>query len=331
MRRKSKLKAASRKPARSKQPVSRKPRARRTRVQSHKRNRPGTKKAARRATTGKRPRLLRVPIQKARKVPAQAKRTAARASAAKRIPVALQLYSVREECKKDLAGVLKAVAWMGYAGVEFAGYYDWTAMELRHLLDDLGLRVAGSHLKLEQLLGDEFKKTVEFNRILENRFLIVPGLAKERTATKAAWLESARLLNEISGKLKPLGMVTGYHNHHTEFTPLEGELPWDLIFGHTIQDVVMQVDTGNALFGGADVVPFVQKYPGRARTVHLKEHSKTNPKAIIGEGDVDWKTCFKLCEGVGATEWYIVEQESYAHPPLECVALCLQKLRAMGK
>ena len=248
-----------------------------------------------------------------------------------KIPVALQLYSVREDCKKDLPGVLKAVAKMGYAGVEFAGYYERSAKDLRKLLDENGLRCAGTHIKLETLLGDELQKSVAFNRELGNRFLIVPGLAKERTATQAAWRETAQVFNAVAAKLKPEGLRTGYHNHHTEFTPLEGALPWDLFFSNTSSDVVMQVDTGNALHGGADVVPFVSKYPGRAQTVHLKEYSKTNNKALIGEGDVDWKKCFQLCEDVGATEWYIVEQESYAHPPLECVDLCLKKLRAMGK
>jgi sugar phosphate isomerase/epimerase len=65
--------------------------------------------------------------------------------------------------------------------------------------------------------------------------------------------------------------------------------------------------------------------------VHLKEYSATNPEALIGEGDVDWQQVFELCESVGGTEWYIVEQESYPYPPLECVERCLQALKEMGK
>jgi len=93
----------------------------------------------------------------------------------------------------------------------------------------------------------------------------------------------------------------------------------------------MQLDTGNALHAGTDVTPFVERYPGRATTVHLKEFSASNEKALIGEGDVDWSRMFELCESVGATEWYIVEQESYAYEPLKCVELCLKNLREMGK
>lgn len=248
-----------------------------------------------------------------------------------RIPLALQLYSVRKDCENDLPGTLEAVAKMGYEGVEFAGYYGRDAATLRALLDDLGLKVAGSHIGLDTLLGDRLEETVEFNRVLGNRFLIVPGLAESRRSSRAAWQETARLMNEIAARVKPHGMKTGYHNHHIEFQPMDGELPWDTFFGNTDKDVVMQFDTGNALHGGADTPPFLQRYPGRALTVHLKEYSKTNDKALIGEGDVPWNTVFDLCETIGGTEWYIVEQESYAFPPLECVDRCLQNLKAMGK
>lgn len=248
-----------------------------------------------------------------------------------RIPLALQLYSVRKDCENDLPGTLEAVAKMGYEGVEFAGYYGRDAATLRALLHDLGLKVAGSHIGLDTLLGDRLEETVEFNRVLGNRFLIVPGLAESRRSSRAAWQETARLMNEIAARVKPHGMKTGYHNHHIEFQPMDGELPWDTFFGNTDKDVVMQFDTGNALHGGADTPPFLQRYPGRALTVHLKEYSKTNDKALIGEGDVPWNTVFDLCETIGGTEWYIVEQESYAFPPLECVDRCLQNLKAMGK
>ncbi len=248
-----------------------------------------------------------------------------------RIPIALQLYSVREDCEKDFPNTLKAVAKMGYEGVDFAGYYGYEAKEIRKMLDDLGLKVAGAHIGLETLLGDEFKKTVEFHKIIDNKFLIAPGLAESRRNSKAAWLDTAKVFNGIAAKLKPEGMFTGYHNHSVEFTPMEGEMPWDLLFGNTVPEVVMQIDTGNSLHGGADSVPYLEKYPGRALTVHLKAFAKDNDKALIGEDEVRWNDVFRLCETTGKTQWYIVEQESYAYPPLECVDKCLQNLKKMGK
>lgn len=248
-----------------------------------------------------------------------------------RIPIVLQLYSVREDCARDLPGVLSAVAKMGYEGVEFAGYYNYDAPALKKMLDDLGLKVAGAHVRLDTLLGPELERSVAFHRALGNRFLIVPGFPPDRRSSRAAWLETARLMNEIAERLRPYGMRTGYHNHHIEFQPMEGELPWDTFFGNTNPEVVMQFDTGNALHGGGDAPTFLKRYPGRATTVHLKEYSKTNDKALIGEGDVPWDEVFRLCEGEGGTEWYIVEQESYAYPPLACVERCLQNLKKMGK
>ena len=93
----------------------------------------------------------------------------------------------------------------------------------------------------------------------------------------------------------------------------------------------MQLDTGNMYHGGAEPVGFLAKYPGRSQLVHLKEYSSSNDQALIGEGEVEWARVFEICESSGSTEWYIVEQESYAHPPLECVERCLRNLQQMGK
>jgi sugar phosphate isomerase/epimerase len=247
------------------------------------------------------------------------------------IPIALQLYSVRDEAARDLDGVLRAVAAMGYTGVEFAGYYGHDARRIRAMLDQYGLQVAGAHVGLDTLLGDELERSVEFHQILGNRYLIVPGLAEARRNSRAAWLQTASLMNDIAERLAPHGMQTGYHNHAVEFVPLDGELPWDTFFGATRQDVIMQFDVGNALHGGGQAAPYLRRYPGRAITVHVKEYAADNDRALIGEGDVDWAEIFGLCETIGNTAWYIVEQESYAYPPLECVDRCLQNLRAMGK
>jgi sugar phosphate isomerase/epimerase len=247
------------------------------------------------------------------------------------IPIGLQLYSVREDAAKDLPGVLSAVGRMGYAGVEFAGYYGHSAADIRKKLDDNGLKCCGGHLGLNTMMGEELSRTIEFQQTLGNKFLIVPGLPQERNCSKAAWLETAAIMNRIADQLEPHGMRTGYHNHHTEFTEMEGELPWDIFFGNTDNRVVMQFDTGNAMHGGAEAGPFLRRYPGRAATVHLKEFSTTNNSALIGEGDVKWSEIFELCETVGKTEWYIVEQESYAFAPLECVDRCLKNLKQMGK
>ena len=234
--------------------------------------------------------------------------------------IALQLYSVRGDCAKDLPGTLRSVAEMGYDGVEFAGYHGRSARDLRSMLDDLGLEVAGTHVGIETLQGDSLRDSIEFNRILGNKYLVVPALPDEMKSSKEAWLRAAQQLNGIADKLRPEGLRVGYHNHMIEFQPVDGELPWDIVFSVTKKDVVMQFDVGNAMAGGVtpkQVSEIFKRYPQRATTVHLKEYSKEGG-ALIGEGEVEWREFIALCEKYGGTEWYIVEQEQYPLEPIEC-------------
>jgi len=245
------------------------------------------------------------------------------------IPLAVQLYSIREDCARDLAGTLAGVAKMGYDGVEFAGFYDHSATDVRRMLDDNGLRCAGSHTPIAHLQGDPLAATIDFNRAIGNPYLIVPGLPEDCTASLDAWKKTAGIFNTIAGQLEPEGMQTGYHNHFKEFTLVDGEYPWDAFFGNTDPRVIMQLDTGNARVAGVDVAPFIERYPGRATTVHLKEWTDAPEGAVIGEGKIDWQTILGLCESLGATEWYIVEQEHYPYPPIESVERCLRNVRSM--
>jgi sugar phosphate isomerase/epimerase len=248
----------------------------------------------------------------------------------KKIPIGLQLYSVRDACAKDLPGTLDAVAKMGYQGVEFAGYYDRKAEELRKMLDDRKLKCCGTHTALSTLTGDALKPTAEFNQILGNKFLIVPSLPAENMASIAALMDTAKLLTDLAEKAKDLGMRVGSHAHAQDFKPLADRIPYEVIFSNAGPSVVMQLDTGNCMEGGGDPVAILKKFPGRSATIHLKEHG--GPKgAAIGEGDVHWKEIFKLCETTGGTQWYIAEQEDYKDSPLESVDSCLMNLRKMGK
>jgi len=244
-----------------------------------------------------------------------------------KIPIGLQLYSIRDDCARDLPGTLKAVAKMGYDGVEFAGYHGYSAKELRKMLDDLGLRCCGTHLGIEALLGEELPHTVEFNLTLGNPFLIVPGLPDEYTVSLAAWRKTAAVFSEAAARVAPQGLRVGYHNHYTEFQKMEGEVPFDVFFNTAHPSVVMQLDIGNAMEGGADALAYLRRYAARAGTVHFKEHAHGNPNALLGEGDVNWKEVFAICQKAGKTDWYVVEQESYAFPPMECVERCLVNLK----
>ena len=193
---------------------------------------------------------------------------AAHAASGEKIPVGLQLYSVRDQCKNDLPGTVAAVAKIGYRGVEFAGYHGRSAKELRKLLDDNGLVACGTHTPYESVLGDKLKATVEFNQTIGNKFLIVPWM--NETQSKQVWLDRAKLFNELADQVKADGLWVGYHAHAHDFKPIDGVSAWDLFFGNTKADVVMQLDTSNCCDGGADPVAILKKYPGRARSIHIR-------------------------------------------------------------
>jgi sugar phosphate isomerase/epimerase len=255
-----------------------------------------------------------------------------------RIPIGLELYSVRQELAADVRGTLQAVAEMGYEGVEFAGPPQHTAEELKSLLDEFGLVCCGWHTPFNLVQDDTLDATIALNEVLENPYVIIPGIPAELRKSRQDWRKLAEVFNGLADKLAAHGMVTGYHNHHVEFQPLDGENPWDTFFGNTNDGVIMQLDMGNALYGGADLVGILEQYPGRAGTVHLKPYKQTDGgdghagfRPLIGEDDVPWDDIFRLCETVGGTKWYIVEYESDAYPPLESVERCLKNLKAMGK
>ena len=243
-----------------------------------------------------------------------------------KIPVGVQLYSVREQCAKDLPGTLAAVAKIGYKGVEFAGYHKRSAPELRRMLDDLGLVACGTHTPYESVLADKLAETIEFNRVIGNKFLIVPWMTGK---TKQDWLDKAKLFNELADQVKSHGMFVGYHAHAHDFEMLDGESAWDIFFGGTKPGVIMQLDTSNCCEGKADPVAVLKKYPGRAKSIHIKANGG-GPEAVFGEDKVDWKSVFEFCETKGGTQWYVVEHES-SKDPIDAIRRGYAALKQMHK
>ena len=244
------------------------------------------------------------------------------------IPVGLQLYSVRKDCEKDLPGTVAKVAKMGYEGVEFAGYYNYSAKDLRKILDNNGLRCCGTHTAWETLADDKLAATIEFNKTIGNKYLICPWLKPDEANAKQAWLTYAKRFTELAEKVRPHGMQVGYHNHAHDFAPVDDTTGWDLLASNTPKDVIMQFDTGNALDGGGDPLVYLKRYPGRATPIHIKEHSKTNPKALIGEGDINWAEVLRLCR-TGGTRWYIIEEEKEGYEPLTAVDLSIKNFKKL--
>jgi sugar phosphate isomerase/epimerase len=245
----------------------------------------------------------------------------------KKIPIGLELYSVRAELPKDFTGVIEQIGKMGYKGVEFAGYYSWDKKpkDLRKLLDDNGLKCCGTHTPLQTLQGDALKRTIDLHKELGNKFLICPSMNGK---TEEGWINLAKEFNDIAAKAKEDGMLVGYHSHGGDFKKFGDKTAWELFFDNTNPEVVHQIDVGNTLDGGGDPVAMIKKYPGRTKTTHIKEHG--GPKdAAIGEGKINWEELLTTLETVGGTEWFIVEYESAN--PLKKIKVCLDNLHKMGR
>jgi sugar phosphate isomerase/epimerase len=244
----------------------------------------------------------------------------------KRIPISVQVYSVRKAAEKDLAGALKKIAEIGYEGVEFAGYYGKDPKEVRKFLDDAGLKCSGTHTGIGALRGDNFEKTIELHKTLGTQFIIVPGGIDKELHSVEGNKKIAEEFSKLAERAKAFGMVIGYHAHGGDAKLVDGIPAWERFFDAAAPDVLMEMDMGNYRAGGGDPYKMIEKFKGRSKAIHLKDSGD----AIIGSGEIDWKRTFELCETVGGTEWYVVEDEKNADS-FDRIAQCYAALKEMGK
>ena len=257
------------------------------------------------------------------------------AAQGKHIPVGLELYSVRDELKKDLMGTVRAVAKMGYEDVEFyAPYSSWTdaqAKEVRKLMDDLGIRCLSTHNDAQNFTAENLPRAMELNQMIGSKLIVMahPGKVPKDLD---GWKGLAERLNQAADKLKPQGLRAGYHNHELEFKPIGGPRPIEVLAANTVKDVVLQLDVGTCLEAGSDPVAWIDKNPGRIRSMHCKDWSPDAAKGykvLFGEGVAPWKRIFDAAEKTGGIEFYLIEQEGSAYPPVDTAERCLASFKKM--
>ncbi|MDQ6664620.1 MAG: sugar phosphate isomerase/epimerase [Acidobacteriota bacterium] len=258
----------------------------------------------------------------------------AAATRGKPIPIGLELYSVRDDLKKDLMGTVRAVAKMGYEGVEFyAPYYDWTmdyAKEVRKLLDDLGIRCFSTHNSFKNFTPENLPHAIELNQAIGSKFIVMASAGKVNGLD--GWKTVAENLNRGAEAMKPAGLRAGYHNHNVEFEPVEGKRPMEVLAANTRKDVALQFDVGACLEAGADPVAWIEQNPGRIKSMHCKDWSPEPGKGfkvLIGEGVVPWKKLLNAAVKTGGVEYYLIEQEGSDYTPIETVERCLVSFRKL--
>ena len=266
-------------------------------------------------------------------LPFALRRAASGLAPSNKIPVGLELYSVRDSLQKDPEGTIRDVAKMGYQDVEFyAPYFEWSeaqAKQMRKLLDDLGLRCYSTHNDEDFFSAQKIDKARNLNKILGTKYMVQswsdpkPGLD--------AWKQVADNLNAAADKLQSSGLNVGYHNHDAEWKPVEGKRPIEIIASNTKPSVMLQLDVGTCLEAGADPVAWIKANPGRIRSIHCKDWSpdaNVGYKTLFGEGNADWKGIFHAAENGGGVEFYLIEQEGSRYPELETARRCLEAFRS---
>ena len=247
------------------------------------------------------------------------------------IPIGFQLFTVRGELARDLPGTLKTLGQIGYKGVEFwdyggtpTVYQSYSAADLRKLLDERGLKCCGMHVKLEALSGEKLKRTIANSHLLGNEYVNLV-MAPEMMKTEAGIAELARLLNQASARCREEKLVVGYHCHGFDFEKVNGRFAWEILFRQTKPEVNMQLDVGNCLSGGGDPVAMLKEFPGRTRTIHIKEYKQDTFDSAL------YKEVFRLCETTQPTKWYIVEMGSEDGSGFDVPRQALATLRQQGK
>ncbi|MBI2690172.1 MAG: sugar phosphate isomerase/epimerase [Acidobacteria bacterium] len=252
----------------------------------------------------------------------------------KKIPVGLELYSVRQELQKDDVGTLKAAAKMGYECVEFySPYTNWDvakAKDIRKLLDDLGMKCLSTHNGAQSFAPERIDHAIELNSILGSKLIIMASAGK--VVDLAGWKAVAERLNASAEKMKPAGLRAGFHNHLVEFQLLDGKRPMEVLAAETTKNVVLQLDVGTCVEAGVDPVEWIKKNPGRIASMHCKDWSRDPAigfKALLGEGEALWKKIFAAAEKTGGVECYLVEQEGSRFSPFETAEKCLASFRKL--
>ncbi len=248
----------------------------------------------------------------------------------KKIPIATQAWCVRKQMKDDIPGTLKAVAELGYQGIELENAFGKSGAEWRKYLDEARLKACGFHHSMNELRGDKLKASIEYNQAIGNRNLIIRSLPREVYTSKDLLLKTTTEINEIAAQLQPHKLRIGYHNHTTDFNKFGADYWWNLFADQTKKNVILQFDTGNASeMEGVSVLDFLKRNKGRTISMHVKPFSKKSPDAFLGDDELDWKQIMTTVETVGGLEWYIIEYERDAFPPLEALKANLERFKKM--
>lgn len=244
--------------------------------------------------------------------------------------VGLQLYTLRDDLKTDFEGTIRAVAQMGYEYVETTGFLGDHTPQMRQLIQETGLRIAGLGFDLNTL-ETEPQRVVDACREWNAHYAVTFWIDESQRQSADDWKRIAERFNQIGETLAQDGVPFLYHLHGYEFAEYNGKRAVDILMEQTDPAFFnLEPDTYWVEYGGVEAVQFCTQHADRIRALHLKDYmSKPEMHDIeVGEGAIDMRTILKLALQHG-WQWLIIEQERYIRTPLESAARCLQNLKRM--
>lgn len=265
------------------------------------------------------------------------------------LPIAVQVYSVRDDAKADLRGTLTKIKAMGYDGVEFAGLYGYEPADIRDMCAELGLTPISAHVPLAELKADA-KGTIQKYVTIGCRYIAVPYLPENLRPGTDGWAPTVADIKVIADEARAQGIQLLYHNHDFEFVRLDGEYALDMLY-REIPALYTELDTCWVNVGGENPSDYVRKYTGRAPIVHLKDfvgqktdgamyeligiEKKAEETAAfefrpVGYGKQDFPSILEAAKDAGA-EWVVVEQDkaTMGKTPLESIELSINYLKGL--
>ncbi|MDD4796830.1 MAG: sugar phosphate isomerase/epimerase [Eubacteriales bacterium] len=274
----------------------------------------------------------------------------------KGLPVAVQVYSVREEAEKDFAGTMRKIKDIGYDGVELAGLYGIQPAEIRNILREVGLEAVSAHVPYQDLIAD-MEGTIDQYVTIGCTYIAVPYLVEEMRPGTPAFPEVVENIKKIGAVCKEKGITLLYHNHDFEFVKMEdGSYALDYLYANVSPDLLQtEIDTCWVNVAGEDPAAYVLKYAGRAPVVHLKDFYKEGKPAKmyeligldddaleekkkqgvfefrpVGDGMQDMPSILDASVKAGA-KWVVVEQDfSVGRTPVEAIAMSREYLKSQG-
>lgn len=268
------------------------------------------------------------------------------------LPIAVQVYSVRDDAKADLRGTLEKIKKMGYDGVEFAGLYGIAPADVAKMCREVGLVPISAHVPYLDMCGAPKGILAKYAEV-GCKYVAVPYLTPDYRPGSACWgevVENIKMLGEVA---KGYGIQLLYHNHDFEFLKVDGKYALDELYDSVPADLLKtELDVCWVNIGGENPADYIRKYAGRSPVVHLKDFfgtksenmyeligiKSTAPKRPsdfefrpVGSGMQDIPAILKASEESGA-EWVVVEQDSPSMglTPMECIEKSINYLKSIG-